>query len=110
MAKFYGAVGYATSVETAPDVWQDLIVERNLSGDEVRNTVTQRSGEKVNNDLSVGNSISVVADAYAYENFHAIRYVKWLGARWTVGNREVRRPRIILSLGDVYHGPTPEAP
>lgn len=110
MARFYGPVGYATSVETAPGVWQDLVVERNLSGDEVRNTVTQRNGEKVNDDLSIGNSISVVADAYAYKNFHTIKYVEWNGVRWRVDTVEVQRPRLILSLGGVYNGPTPEAP
>ena len=48
-----------------------------------------------------------MADSYAEENFFAIKYVRWMGARWVVTNVEVRRPRLILNLGEVYNGPTP---
>ena len=106
MAKFYGAIGYGTPVETAPGVWEDTIVEKSLYGDVVRNTRTLQTGEKVNDDLSVGNSISVVADAYANEHFFAIRYIRWAGALWKVSEVEVQSPRLLLRLGGVYNGPT----
>jgi hypothetical protein len=64
--------------------------------------------ENLNNNLSVGNSISVVADQYAFENFFLIRYIRWAGIPWTVSTVEVRSPRLILSLGNVYNGPFPE--
>lgn len=108
MAKFTGKVGYGTtSVETAPGVWNDVIVEREYYGDILRNTLRLQSGESVNDDLSVSNSISIVADAYAYEHFFAIRYVEWAGTRWKISNVEVQRPRLLLRLGGVYNGPTP---
>lgn len=112
MAKFFGEIGYNEgSVETAPGVWQDQIVEYSYYGDVVRNARQLREGEYLNNDLSVNNSISIVADAYANEHFFAIRYIKWAGTLWTVSNVEVQSPRLILTLGGVYHGPTPiEAP
>lgn len=107
MAKFYGAVGYGEQVETAPGVWADDIVEHNYYGDVVRNTRKLQEGEYLNNDLSVSNSISIVADAYANEHFHAIRYIKWAGTRWTVSDVEVLSPRLLLRLGEVYNGPEP---
>lgn len=109
MARFCGEVGYGETVETPPDsgVWKDIIVERKMFGDIVRNTRQLREGEYLNNDLTVSNSISIVADAYATQHFFAIRYVKWAGVRWTVTNVEVLFPRLILSLGSVYNGPTP---
>lgn len=106
MAKFYGEIGYGETVETAPGVWTDQIVEYSYYGDVVRNMMKPQEVEKLNNDLSVNNSISIVADAYANEHFFAIRYIKWAGTRWTISDVEVRAPRLLLRLGGVYNGPT----
>lgn len=111
MARFYGKVGYGKSVET-PDgsgVFVDEITEYNYQGDVVRdNRNLQESQDKLNDDITVSNMISVVADKYAIENFIFIKYVMWSGIRWRVTSVEVNRPRLILSLGGVYNGPTPE--
>lgn len=107
--RYYGAVGYGESAVTESGVWEDHIVEYNYYGNVVRNTRTLIEGDKVNNDLSVGNSISVLADPYANEHFHAIRYIWWAGTRWIVSNVDVEGPRLILRLGGVYNGPGPEA-
>lgn len=107
MARFFGRIGYGESVETAPGVWIDAIVERDYFGDVIRNARTLREGENLNADLSVQNSISIVADAYANDHFFAIRYVEWAGTLWTVSSVEVQSPRLILRLGEVYNGPTP---
>lgn len=107
MAKFYGVVGYGESVEVRDGVWEDVITEIPYFGDVISTTRRLEEGDKVNNDLSVTNSISIVADAYANEHFFAIRYVKWAGVLWTVSTVEVKSPRLILRLGEVYNGPTP---
>jgi hypothetical protein len=110
VAKFYGKIGYGISTETAPGVWQDEIVERDYYGDIVRNVRTLQEGQNLNNDISVGNSISIVADAYANEHFFAIRYIQWAGTLWTVSDVEVQSPRLLLRLGGVYNGPKATAP
>jgi hypothetical protein len=104
MARFYGNVGYGESTQTAPGVWQDVITERPYFGDVLKDTRTLKSGETLNSDVSVGNMISIVADAYANEHFFAIRYVEWAGVRWTVPSVEVQPPRLLLRLGGVYNG------
>lgn len=106
MAKFYGSVGYGEQVKTAPGVVDEQIVVRKYYGDVVRNSRGLENADSVNYDISVGNSISIVADAYASEHFFAIRYVEWAGTLWTVADVEVRHPRLLLRLGGVYHGPT----
>ncbi len=106
MAKFYGEIGYGETVETAPGVWEDQITEKSYYGDVIRNSRQLKEGEGVNPDLSVGNSISIVADAYANEHFFAIRYIRWAGTLWIVSNVDVQSPRLILRLGGVYNGPT----
>lgn len=112
MARFYDYVGYGDSVEYPADsgVWVDRIVEFPYYGDVIRNTRKLDSGEKLNNDISIGNSISIIADQYAVEHFFNIRYIRWAGTLWTVTNVEVQSPRLILSLGSVYNGPTPATP
>jgi len=107
MARFSGRVGYGESVESAPGVWVDEIVERSYFGDVIRNARNLQQGENLNADLSVQNSISIVADAYANDHFFAIRYVEWAGALWTISSVEVQSPRLLLRLGEVYNGPTP---
>lgn len=107
MAKFSGMVGFAApATETEPGVWEETITERTYFGDVVRNTRQLVQSEKVNFDLSVNNSISIVADPYASANIFAIRYVKWAGALWTVTDVEVQSPRLLLRLGGVYNGIT----
>ena len=107
MAKFYGKIGYGESVETAPGVYEDVITEFNYFGDVLRNTRQLQTGENLNSDISVNNSISIVADAYANEHFFAIRYIEWMGALWSVTDVEVKSPRLILRMGGVYNGHTP---
>jgi hypothetical protein len=110
MARFFGRVGYGETVESAPGVWVDEIVEYPYYGDVIRDSRELRQGENLNMDLSVQNSISIMADEYANEHFFAIRYVEWAGSLWTISSVEVQRPRLLLRLGEVYNGPTPAAP
>lgn len=110
MARFYDAIGYGSTVETAPGVWEDVISERNYRGDVLRNTRRYSEGESVTDNLSVSNSISVISDDYALLHFSDIRYVKWSGNLWKVSTVEVERPRLILRLGGVYNGPKAPAP
>ena len=109
MARFYGEVGYGEAVETPSDsgVWVDTINEMPYFGDVIRDTRKLEPGENLNPDINVGNSISIVADDYAINHFFKIKYVRWSGTLWTVSNVEVKSPRLILSLGRVYNGPTP---
>jgi hypothetical protein len=105
MTKFHGRVGYGNTVETAAGVWETVINERLYFGDVIRNTRQLQSGEKLNDDLSVGNSISIVADPYAYENFFNMKYIEWSGTLWKVADVEVQAPRLVLRLGGIYNGP-----
>lgn len=104
MARFHGVIGYGDTVETKLGVWEDVIIEKVYYGDVLQNTRDQVEADKVNNDTSVGNSISVLADAYLNEHFSKIRYVEWMGSLWTVANTRVERPRMILRLGGLYNG------
>ena len=107
MGKFYGKIGYGETSETYPDsgIYEEVITERTYYGDvtQTRRTLSDGS-DKVNYDITVSNSISVVADGYAYENFYQMKYVEWAGTLWEINEVEVQRPRLILRLGGVYNG------
>lgn len=103
MAKFYGPVGYADTVETAPGVHEEKITERMYSGDLLRNTGLIQSAETLNDNINVANEISIVADPFARENFHRMRYVVFMGAKWKITKVEVGYPRLILTIGGLYH-------
>lgn len=106
MAKFYGSVGYADTVETAPGVWEEGITERMYFGDLTRNTRRLQSSDTLNDDINVANEISIVADPFANKNFHKMRYVSFMGSKWKITNVEVQYPRLILTIGGVYNGQT----
>ena len=104
MAKFSGKIGYANTVETKPGVYEEQIVERSYYGDLIRNTRRLQSADQVNDDINISNEISIVADPYATNNFHTMRYAVFMGTKWKISNVEVSYPRLILTLGGVYNG------
>lgn len=104
MAKFYGTIGFAEQVEEAPGVWVDKITIRPYYGDLVRNTRKLQSRDQLNDDIDIANDISIIADPYAVENFHKMRYVEFMGTKWKVTNVEVQYPRLILTVGGVWNG------
>lgn len=108
MARFCGNIGYSQDVvEVEPGVWEGGVIEREYFGDILQVSRKFEGDDKINPDISIGNSFSIMADAYANEHFFAMKYIVWAGARWTISNVEVQRPRLILRLGGLYNGPTP---
>lgn len=104
MAKWFGKIGFDRgTVETAPGVWQPSIVEKSYFGDVQRNSRRLQTSDKVNDDLNISNEISIVADPYANENFHKIRYAVFMKTKWKVTDVEVQYPRLILTLGGEWN-------
>lgn len=104
MNKYFGTIGYSVTTETRPGVWEEQIVERNYYGDVQRNTRRWESGEGLNDNLNINNQISIVADPFAYENFHNMRYASFMGTLWKITNVEVQSPRLLLTIGGEYNG------
>lgn len=104
MPKYFGKVGFAESVETAPGIWEDQIVERSFYGDVVRDLRRLQNHTKLNDDITITNSFSIVADKYAYANFHKIRYLEYMGTKWKVESVDASAPpRLTLDVGAVYN-------
>lgn len=110
MAKFYDVIGYALQTEASSGVWVDTIIERYYRGDVLQNQNRWSPSEGLNDDLALTNRFSIIADPYAYENLSRIKYFRWMGTRWKVQNMEILRPRIIITSGGPYNGPTAAPP
>ena len=107
MAKWFGKVGYISTeeVETSPGVWEAVPTEREYYGDLTRNHKRFEQAQQLNDDLKLQNEISIVADPYAVQHFHEIRYVTLSDVAWKVTAVDVQYPRLVLSVGGVYNGP-----
>ena len=110
MAKFYGKIGYVNPYELSPGVFDDTPEEYPYYGDVLSNYRNLEDGEQVNGNIAVNNMISIVADSFAFDHFFAMAYIWWMGTRWQIRKVEVKRPRLILTLGGVYNGPEARSP
>ena len=104
MAKFKGVVGFANTVEKKPGIYDEDIIERRYSCDLHRNNRRLESSGDINDNINISNEISILADAYAFHHFHAMRYVEFEGAKWKISYVDAtKRPRLVLTLGGLYN-------
>lgn len=107
MAKLFTRIGYAPSfVETAPGVWEENTVIKSYFGELFRNSRRLESSSQVNDNVNINNRVSIVADPYARENFHAMRWIEFMGAKWKISDVEVQYPRLTLTIGGLYNEST----
>lgn len=102
--RFCGKIGFGIQKETDQDVWTDAIEERTYRGDVTANRWRKDSGEGINDNLNVTNQISIVADSYALRYLQNMRYVEWMSSKWKISSAELNHPRVILTLGGMWHG------
>ena len=103
MAKFCGVIGYAVTKETEPGIWEEQIVEVEYFGDVIRNSRRFSGSAKVNDDINISNQISIIADPFPNNNFHAMKYVVFMGAKWKISEVTVQYPRLVLTIGGLYN-------
>lgn len=106
--RFSGIVGFTSSTETSPGVFTDVITEKAYFGDVIRDSRRLEGPSQAppvtNQSVALGNSFSIVADPEAFENYQHMRYVHWNGGYWTITDVEVRRPRLVLTIGGQWNG------
>lgn len=106
--KFFGKVGYCWTEEGTGEregIMEDHAEEYDYYGDVLQNNRRYEQGISVNDDLNITNRISIVADAFAWDHFFAIKYIEWMGQKWKVTSVEVARPRLVLQIGGIWNGP-----
>ena len=66
MSKWFGKLGFVETKETELSVHSEIVTERDCYGDLTRNMRRLQSGDKVNDDISLANTLSVIADPYVH--------------------------------------------
>lgn len=104
MTRFIGKIGYITTKETDPHVYEKVTTVVPFKGDLLHTSKRDINEEKVNEDIILNHRVSLVGDQFAFENFIYIKWVEYLGVKWRVSAVEILRPRIILNMRGVYDG------
>lgn len=105
--KFAGYLGFADYVETEPSIFEEEIVERAYRGDVFKKTIRNSNNDTINNNVSVNVRISIVADRYALTHSGSIKYIVYMGQKWTVEDVDIQPPRLTFTLGSLYHANRP---
>lgn len=104
--KYYGNIGFAETEETSPGVFVEKMHEVTYYGDVLGYGTNLQSSDKVNDNVRIMNQLSIVADDKAYSDMANIRYAVFMGVKWKVSQIKVLTPRLLLTLGDEWNGPT----
>lgn len=109
MARYSGKIGFSETRDIGDGIYEEDIIEKPYRGDVLRYIFRQEtSQEKLLDDVKVSNEISIIADSYAMNNSHRMKYVTFIGARWKIASIDVQYPYLNLTLGGVYNGPIPK--
>ena len=104
MAKFYGVIGFEEPQETRPGVYEPQVTERAYGGDVFRSSKRNENGEKINDDVTISNQFSIVADKYAYNHIYSMKYITYMNVKWKISDVEIQHPRMTINIGGVYNG------
>lgn len=105
MSRFHGMIGFAEDQEIAAGKYKSQIVERPYYGDIYRNTRQYDQTDTNTGTVTLRNEFSIIADAYANENYLNMRYIVFMGKKLMITTVDAaNRPRLILTVGGEYHG------
>lgn len=103
MDKFYGPIGFVDSEETSPGVWTPKVTERNYYGEFAKQGRQLTDANRINDNIVITESLSIVADPYALNHYYTIRYIVRGSAKWKVTGVGINYPKLELTLGGLYN-------
>lgn len=105
MARYHGRVGFlVTEDNQETGMANERAVEKPFFGTVLEHTRRWEDSGHLNDDLTLGNQISIVATDYAFKHASAIAYCTYMGQKWKVTSMRVKPPQIILTLGGIWNG------
>lgn len=106
MTRWFGKVGYSETVETTPGVWKTVDTVREYYGDIKSNRSRwSPNSNSTNDNLAISTQISIVADPFAVNKFHTIKWIEFMGVKWKVDDVDpTQPPRLLLTLGGEWNG------
>lgn len=105
MARYHGKVGFLVCEDNQETgMAEERAVEKPFFGTVLEHTRRWNDSDHLNDDLFLGNQISIVATDYAFKHASAIAYATFMGQKWKVTSMRVKPPQIILTLGGIWNG------
>ncbi len=103
MTKWFGKIGFSVTEEIKPGIWKNHIVEKSYRGDMKKVSRRWQNGTSLNDDITISNELSIVADPYILENLTYNKYVLYQNVKWKITTISPDRPRMTLTLGGIYN-------
>ena len=104
--KWYGKIGYALTEDNGDGVWIPTMSWKQYYGDVQRFFRRIEGAQNVNDNINIGNTISIIADPYAFKNAGYMKCIEWMGNLWEISSVDISYPRLVVSIGGVYNGDT----
>ena len=101
--KFHGNVGFIQTTNEGHSVHKANLVEKPYFGDVLKYHKQYDAGQQEHDEITINNQISIVANAFAYQNIGFMRYVVWNGQKWKITSADLDYPRIVLTIGGLYN-------
>lgn len=101
---YYGDIGYAINKKTEDGIYEEQYIRARYFGNVETKSLRIANVNEINDTLTANIKISVIADEFALAHWGSIRYVEYMDQKWKVTSVDVAVPRLILHLGDLYHG------
>ena len=105
MGKLYGVIGFVSreDVEVEPGIYESLCSERPYKMDEIEIRQSYVDQGASASSIRINTKLSVLADTYAFTNLRYMKYVEYMGSKYLIESVTPHRPRLIITLGDLYH-------
>lgn len=103
MANCLIQIGFVKTIEIEPGVWENQSYERSYVCRVLSNSYKWSREEKITEDLSLSNRFSVVCDATLQKDCGYMKYIVYLGNKWTVNTIKMNFPRLEISVGGLYN-------
>lgn len=101
-------IGFAESVETAPSVYTEEVVERKITCDVTEDAAKFNASNQSNTDVDLGLKFEIFGDANSRTDYFKIRYVVYRGVKWRVESAAPVYRHIVLRVRGIYNGNTPQ--
>lgn len=106
--RYSGKLGLAQQSEVRPGIWEETVTEKPILGKVEQRTEALAGSSSVIPEYRTTTSISVLSRGPDQLNNADIRYVVYMGVRWTVVSMVYEYPHLVLYIGEKYNGPIPE--
>jgi len=106
--RYSGKLGISEQTEVRPGIWEDVITEHDVVGTVETKSETLVIGDQILPRAGTTTSVSLFSRGAKVQDNSDIAYVTHAGKRWVPQSIVTNYPRIVMYLGEEYHGPVPD--